>query len=92
LRGAAFEVQLTGQPESAHAVDQAKVDDLGDASLIRADVARADAEDLGRGRPMHILALRESLQQTRVLGKMGHDPQFDLRIVRRDNASCRRER
>jgi hypothetical protein len=63
LRRAAFEAELAGEAEGAHAVDQAEVDALGDAALVGADFERRHAEDFaGRG-AVHILALGEGFEQ-----------------------------
>jgi hypothetical protein len=43
-------------------------------------------ENLRSGPGMNILALPEGLQQHFILGEIGEDPQFDLRIVGRDDS------
>ncbi|MPM73791.1 hypothetical protein SDC9_120776 [bioreactor metagenome] len=66
LRRAAFQSELAGEAEGAHAVDQPEVDALGDATLVGADFERRDAEDLGGGRPVHVLAVSEGFPQALV--------------------------
>jgi len=66
-----------------HAVDQAKVDRLGTATLIRSDVAQFNLEHLGRRSGVHVQVVAEGIHQAFVLGQVRHDPQLDLRVVRR---------
>ncbi len=89
LRRAAFQPELAGEAEGAHAVDQAEVDALGDATLVGADFERGDAEDLAGRCPVHVLAVREGVEQALVTREVGHDAQFDLRIIGRNNAAAR---
>ena len=88
LRRAALELELAREAEGAHAVDQAEVDDLGDAALVGADFDRRDAEDFGGGGAVHVLAVREGFEQACVVREVRHDAQFDLRIVGRDDAAA----
>ena len=70
-----------GQPEAAHAVNQAEVDGFGVAALLCGDVFGRHAEDFGGGAAVHVFVVLESSLQGRVAGKVRHNPQFDLRIV-----------
>jgi len=78
LRGTACQVELTGEAKSAHAVDQPEVDDLGDTTLVGADVARRDAKNLGGGGTMYVFTLGKGCEQTRVFREVRHDSQLDL--------------
>ncbi len=50
-------------------------------ALVRADVRRLDPVDLGRGAAVHVLALRERIDQALVAGVVRDDAQLDLRVV-----------
>src|SRR5690606_1190763 len=56
-------------------------DRLGAAPLVAADLVQGDVEDFGGGGTVHVQALAEGFQQPLILGQVGHDAQFDLRIV-----------
>ncbi|CAM5321942.1 hypothetical protein RLIN73S_06476 [Rhodanobacter lindaniclasticus] len=86
----AVHAELARQAERAHAVHQAEVDRLGGAALVRADLLRLEAEHLGGGGAVHVAAFVERLEQAFVAGQVGHDAQFDLRIVRRHHLPARR--
>ncbi len=90
LRFLAADVDLLGQAESAHAVDQAEVDRLGAASLVVADLLQRHAEHLGSGGAVHVEVVLESVQQTGILRQMSHDAQLDLRVVGREQLVARR--
>ncbi len=90
LGGVAADAEVARQPERAHAVDEAEVDDLGVAALFGRDLQRRHTEDFGRGGAVHVLALAEGAQQAFVLGQVGHDAQLDLRVVGRDDHAARR--
>ena len=81
LRLAAAYAELPGQTERRHAVDETEIDCLGGPALIGADRIGRRAEHFGGGGPVHIHVFRKGLAQTLVSGKLGHDAQFDLRIV-----------
>ena len=81
----ALDVQVGRQPEGAHAVDQAEVDDLGGAPLIGRDLAHRHAEHLAGGGAMHVLAGVERRQQALVAADVRHDAQLDLRVVGADD-------
>ena len=84
LRGATLDAELRRQSERAHAVDQSEVHRLDVPALVRRDLADRHAEDLGRRRFVNVLSFGERFLQRRIAGQMGHDPQLDLRIVRRN--------
>jgi len=84
------DVQFLGQAEGAHPVKDAEVDHLGLPAHLGVDHGGKDAEDV-RSRPaVDVLAGTEGLDQGAVAGEVGQHPQFDLRVVRRDDAPARR--
>ena len=83
LRLLAIDTDLFGQTKGTHAVDQAEVDGLGAAALVGGDLLQVHAEYLGSGCAVHIEIMAEGVQQTGILCQMRHDPQLDLRVVRR---------
>ena len=85
--------RLPGKPERGDAVDDAEVDRLAHAPLLRGDLAFLDAEDERRSLAVDVLALAESLQEDGVLGKGGEDRELDLRVVGADetHAGCGHE-
>src|SRR5690606_6340614 len=89
LGGRALDAEVAGQPEGAHAVDQAEVDYLGDAPLVAVDGLRRRTEYFRRGGPMHIESLLEGRHQVLVFRDVRHDAQLDLRVVRRDDTRTR---
>ncbi len=78
----AVDADLLGQPERAHAVDQAEVDRLGAAAHVIGDLRQVHAEHLARRRAVHVQIVAEGVQQAFILGQMRHDPKFDLRVIR----------
>lgn len=78
------DLELLRQLLRAHAVDQSEVDGLGVAALIRGDLGRRGVEEEAGRAGMDVRAFAEGRQQRLVAGKMRQYPQFDLRIVRRD--------
>ena len=72
-----------GKAVVAHAIQHAVVDHLGDASMIGRDALEGNAQHLGRGDGVRVLALLECLQQRRVVGHMRQHPQLDLTVVGR---------
>ena len=56
------------------------------APLGSADFIVRNVKNLARSRPVDIDPVFKSLQQPVVVRKMGHDPQFDLGIVRGQKA------
>ncbi len=90
LGGVAADAEVARQPERAHAVDEAEVDDLGVAALLGRDLQRRHAEDFGRSGAVHILAFAEGAHQAIVPRQVGHDAQLDLRVVGRDDHAARR--
>ena len=90
LRRRALDTQLSGQPERRHAVDQAKVDDLGIAALFVIHRIELGAKNLRCRRTVNIFTRRKGFQQAGVARDMRHDPEFDLRIVSRHDMAARR--
>src|SRR5206468_12453388 len=88
--GAALDAQVLGKAEGTHAVDQAEVDDLGVAALLALHFFRRQAEDLGSGGAVDVLAGRERAQHRLVARDVGHDAQLDLRVVGRYDHFARR--
>ncbi len=76
--------KLARKAEGAHPVNEAKVDRFGGAALLWADLAERHAEDFSGGGAVHVLALAEGGEQALIAREVGHDPQFDLRIIRRE--------
>jgi hypothetical protein len=68
-RRRALDVELRGEAERAHSVDQAEVHRLDVAALLGRDVPGRHAEDLGRRGAVDVLAVLEGAQQRRVLGQ-----------------------
>ncbi len=83
-------VELAGEAEGAHAVDDAEVDGLGHPPHLLGDERRVDPEDLGRGLAVDVLAGAEGSDERRVPGVMGQYPEVDLRIVGREEKLARR--
>src|SRR4029453_2683337 len=81
LRGRALDVELRGEAERAHAVDQPEVHRLDIAALIGADLRRRYAEDLSGRRAMNVGPFVKPFQQRGVLRQVRHDPKLDLRVV-----------
>ncbi len=90
LRLLSADVDLLGQAEGAHAVDQAEVDGLGAAALVVADLLQRYAEHLGRRGAVHVQIVLERVQEAGILRQVGHDAQLDLRVVRRQQLVARR--
>jgi hypothetical protein len=76
--------------QSAHAVDQAEVDDLGIAALLAAHLLRRHAEHLGRRGAVHVQPVGEGAQQRLVAAEVRHDAQLDLAVVGAGNHAARR--
>ena len=70
------------QAEAADAVDQAEVDCLGPGAQGGGHLRKGHVENLAGSAGMHILPGAEGLHQRRVAGEMGHQPQFDLAVIR----------
>ena len=87
LRGA--DLELLGQFLGAHAVDEAEVDGLGIAALVRAHLVGRQVIDQGRRAGVDVLAVAEGFQQCRILRDMGQHAQLHLRIVGRDQQAAR---
>ena len=77
------DADLPRQRARAHAVDDAEVDGLGPAAHVRGDVGLVDAGDQRRRAPVHVGAFAEGRLQPGIVGQVGQQSQFDLRIVRR---------
>ena len=86
FRSTLFHAELSCQPEGGHAVDEAEIDRLCAAPLLRRDLIPGHLEDLGRRGPVDILAARKRLQQPLVPGEVRHDTQLDLGVIRRQQA------
>ena len=75
------DMQLTGQPKTRHAVDNAKIDGFGHPSHLRGHQFRSNKKNLGCGSAVNILSAQESGQQLRVFGIMSQDPEIDLGVI-----------
>ena len=74
--------EATAESEGLHAVGEAVGDGLGLFALLGRDVFRRDGEDRRRDGAVHVLVRGEGREQTRVLGEVREDAQFDLVVVR----------
>ena len=83
---AAIQMKLSRQTEGRHTVNQTKIDGLGFATLLRGNTVECHAKDFRRGGAVHIEVFPESGEQSRIFGEVRHDPQFNLRIVRCNDA------
>ena len=72
------QLHLRGQPARRHAVDKAKIDRLGLASLLGSHGVKRDFKDFGGGRSVHISPFIKGLEQPSIRRQMGHNAQFDL--------------
>ena len=81
--GGAIDAELARQAEGRHAVDQAEVDGLGRTALVGADLVGGDAEYFGGGGAVDVLVGGERAQQSLITRQVRHDPQFDLRVIGR---------
>ena len=84
LRLLARDLEVLGEAERRDPVDDPEVDHLRDRALRRGQLGRLDAEHLGRGRRVDVLAALERLAQLRLAGDVREDPQLDLRVVGRE--------
>ena len=72
--------------EGALAVDRAEVDGLGAGAHLGGHLGERHAEDDGRRLPVDVVALAERGGEGGVAGEVRHEPELDLRIVRRHEA------
>ena len=80
---AGFDAQILRQSESRQSVHDAEIHHFRLPAMIGGDHQRRHAENLRRGEGVDVVAAAVGFNQQRVFGKMGQQPQFDLRIVRR---------
>ncbi len=85
LRGGALDAEVAGQAERAHAVNQAEVDHLGITTLLAGDFRCRCAENFSSSGTMNIHAFGKCAQHVLIARDVGHDAQFDLRIVGGNN-------
>ena len=83
------DVQLLGHAERSRPVHDAKIHHLGGPALVGGHFLRRHPEDNGGRQGVDIAIVQEGLDQGRLTGQVGHNAQFDLRIVRRKNAPAR---
>ena len=81
LRVGARDAEPLRKSERGDAVADAVVDHLGLVALRLGDVRERQAEDLGGGGAVDVLAAGERLEQAGVLRERGEDAQLDLRVV-----------
>jgi len=75
--------ELLSQPESRQTIDDAEIDGLGGSAVLGGLRHGPDAKDfLGRSR-VDVFAAAEGLDKDGILRKVGHDAEFDLRVVGR---------
>ncbi len=89
LRLAQRQAALARQTEGTHAIDQPKVDPLGEVALILTDALRRDAIDDCRCGRVDVLLLAKGVEHCRILGDVGQDAQFNLRVVGRQEHPAR---
>src|SRR5208282_4443543 len=80
-RFAPFDAELPGQSERGKPVDNAEIDGLGRAAVLRRLRQRPDAEYFFRGARVNILAALEGFQEHGIFGKMREETQLDLRVI-----------
>jgi len=81
LRGFLSNAQLFGQTESAHAVENAKVDYLRLSAHFGIYHFRKYAENIGCRAGVNVFIGLESINECFVFGKMRQHAQFNLRII-----------
>ena len=84
----AAEARLLGNAVGAQAVDDAEVEDFGDAALFGVDLVHGGSEHLAGGGGVNVLAPAEGVQQGSVLGQVGQHAQFDLGVVGRQETAA----
>ena len=71
------------QAKVTQAIEEPEIHDLGEPTLIRRDLGLGDAENLGCGPGVDVLAARKRIDQYRIVRHVGEHAQLDLRIVGR---------
>ena len=79
---------MFGQPKRRHAIDQAKVNGFGLASLIVIHGLKGNIKDFGRGGTVNIELMSKRMEQSCIAGEVRHDSQFNLRVIGRDNLAA----
>ena len=77
--------KILGQTECGHAINQSEIDHFGITTLLRSNTLRGGPEYFCGRCTVHVLTFVEGAQQGFIFAEMRHDPQFDLRIIGRDN-------
>ena len=72
------------EAEVAQAVEQAEIDDLGEAPLIGRNLLLWDAKDFSRRPRMNVFAAGKGVEQHRVVGHMRQHAELDLRVICRE--------
>ena len=78
-------MQIFRQTESADTVNNAEVDGFGAAAHLRRNFFNRHMKYLRRRCLMNILILAERFQKMLILRHMRHNPEFNLRIISRQN-------
>src|SRR5262249_44420879 len=78
----ATESGVTGETVGLHTVEETKVDGFCDAALVRSDILGIDAVNEGGGGAVDVLSGTECIEKERLLADVGHEAEFDLRVVR----------
>ncbi len=73
---------MCGEAEGADAVDDAEVDGLGAGAGFFVHRGGVDFEDLRGGEGVDVFAGAVGVEEQRVLRKVGHEAELDLRVVR----------
>ena len=75
------DAQAAGQAEGGLAVDDAEINGLGLAALVRADMVQIDAEDLAGYEAMDVLVVGEGLAELFVFAEMGQYAPFNMGVI-----------
>jgi len=84
LRLLGRDAERLGETIGAHAVDEAEVDRLRRAALLRVDEVDRDAENGRRGRAVDVLAAAKRLDHRPLAGDVRQHAKLDLAVVRGD--------
>ena len=81
LGGALVDVELSREAERRDAVDDAEVHSFRPGTNFFGHRRRVDFEDLGGGEGVDVFAGAVGVEQEGVLREVGHEAEFDLRVV-----------
>ena len=78
-----------GEAFGAHAVENAKIDNLGGAALVLSDLVHRDMESLGGGFGVDVEVAIEIVDKGLVMANSGGEAKLKLRVVGRDEDAAR---